>query len=101
MKEAINTITELFCNSPHDGQVTLFINSSYASTINLFTTLLLHGWSDSNTQPAVLETAALPIELHPYLKHFFLDNLAYPILLNDLSHLASTNCSSSFSNSKF
>jgi hypothetical protein len=26
----------------------------------------LHGWRDSNSQPTVLETATLPIELHPY-----------------------------------
>ena len=27
----------------------------------------LHGWRDSNSQPTVLETATLPIELHPFL----------------------------------
>lgn len=26
---------------------------------------ILPGWQDLNLQPAVLETAALPIELHP------------------------------------
>gem|GEM_PF-3492193 len=26
---------------------------------------LMHGWRDSNSQPMVLETIALPIELHP------------------------------------
>jgi hypothetical protein len=25
----------------------------------------VHGWRDSNSQPTVLETATLPIELHP------------------------------------
>ena len=25
-----------------------------------------HGWRDSNSQPTVLETATLPIELHPF-----------------------------------
>ena len=25
-----------------------------------------HGWRDSNPQPTVLETVALPVELHPY-----------------------------------
>ncbi len=28
------------------------------------------GWQDSNPRPAVLETAALPTELHPY--HYYL-----------------------------
>ena len=27
-----------------------------------------HGWRDSNSQPTVLETATLPIELHPFLQ---------------------------------
>src|SRR5690349_12034669 len=26
----------------------------------------LHGWQDSNPRPTVLETAALPAELHPF-----------------------------------
>ena len=30
----------------------------------------LHGWRDSNSQPTVLETATLPIELHPFNKQF-------------------------------
>src|SRR5690606_5829217 len=33
----------------------------------------VHGWRDSNSQPTVLETATLPIELHPFLdssRHF-------------------------------
>ena len=25
-----------------------------------------HGWQESNLQPTVLETATLPVELHPY-----------------------------------
>ena len=28
---------------------------------------VLHGWRDSNSQPTVLETATLPIELHPFI----------------------------------
>ena len=27
---------------------------------------VLHGWQDLNPQPTVLETVALPVELHPY-----------------------------------
>jgi hypothetical protein len=30
----------------------------------------LHGWRDSNSQPTVLETATLPIELHPFGQTF-------------------------------
>ena len=31
----------------------------------------MHGWEDSNPQPTVLETAALPIEPLTYLFSFF------------------------------
>ena len=30
--------------------------------------LFLHGWRDSNSQPMVLETTTLPIELHPFIQ---------------------------------
>ena len=49
----------------------LYMNLS----LSLFS--LLHGWRDSNSQPMVLETTTLPIELHPFkqqkkiLKIFF------------------------------
>ena len=49
----------------------------------------LHGWQDSNLQPAVLETAALPFELHPY-KHgtpcFSLPTKVAPAALHILRH---------------
>ena len=34
-----------------------------------------HGWRDSNSQPMVLETTTLPIELHPYGHLKWLANL--------------------------
>ncbi len=71
--DATSTNTEEFCRSLYLGQVTLYLISFTDSLKNIPTFSIyyqvffsLHGWSDSNTQPAVLETAALPIELHPY-----------------------------------
>jgi hypothetical protein len=32
----------------------------------------LHGWRGSNSRPLVLETNALPIELHPYIKYLII-----------------------------
>jgi hypothetical protein len=69
--EATSTKTELLCNSLYLGQETLFLNSSMESTINFFSLsnffcfFSSHGWRDSNSQPMVLETTTLPIELHP------------------------------------
>jgi hypothetical protein len=34
----------------------------------------LHGWRESNSRPMVLETIALPIELHPYQKYLIKKN---------------------------
>ena len=80
MQDATITIKVLDCNSLHVGQLTLLTNSSEVSLkynltlfISYFTILFLfnstfpsHGWRDSNSQPMVLETTTLPIELHPY-----------------------------------
>lgn len=71
IKEATSTKTELLCNSLNLGQVTLFLSSSIESIMNFFNLsnflcfFCLHGWRDSNSQPMVLETTTLPIELHP------------------------------------
>src|SRR5690554_868071 len=72
INEATKTKTELFCNSEYFGQETLLRISSTDSLIKfvIFTICLyyfqLHGWRDSNSQPMVLETTTLPIELHPF-----------------------------------
>ena len=42
----------------------------------------LHGWRDSNSQPMVLETTTLPIELHP----FFSPNLGLLNLVHSGNH---------------
>jgi hypothetical protein len=72
MTVAIATTIPLLCNSDHVGQLTLCNNSSTDSFIYepIFITLfsLLHGWRDSNSQPMVLETTTLPIELHPFIQ---------------------------------
>ena len=69
MIEATKTMMELFCNSAHVGQDTLCSNSSTDSRIYVPTFAIvifsMHGWRDSNSQPMVLETTTLPIELHP------------------------------------
>ena len=68
---ATETTIELLCSSAHDGQVTLCINSSNESFIYSRILLIIiyysHGWRDSNSQPMVLETTTLPIELHPFI----------------------------------
>ena len=71
IKEATRTKIELLCNSLYLGQETLFFISSTESftKAQAFFTIVLrfssHGWRDSNSQPMVLETTTLPIELHP------------------------------------
>jgi short-subunit dehydrogenase len=71
IREAISTNIELLCNSLYFGHDTLFLSSRYDSITNIFnfeniaTFHFLHGWRDSNSQPMVLETTTLPIELHP------------------------------------
>ena len=42
----------------------------------------MHGWRDSNSQPMVLETTTLPIELHPYGFVEWLTNLYKHAILN-------------------
>jgi hypothetical protein len=51
------------------------------------------GRSDSNAQPAVLETAALPIELHPYvvIGHLAFAKKNRTVALKDLAGLQMTN----------
>ncbi len=69
--EATATIQVLFCNSAQVGQDTLVINSLYDSsmyvTIFAISFLFLHGRRDSNSRHLVLETSALPTELHPFI----------------------------------
>ncbi len=87
INEATSTKMALLCSSLNLGHVTLVRISSMESRMYVFTFsifvvfgqiplscdfpgLLLHGWRDSNSQPTVLETATLPIELHPFLVGF-------------------------------
>ena len=59
-------------DSDLEGSVTLFFNSSKDSLIYVNITfplnLILHGRRDSNSRHLVLETSALPTELHPYIR---------------------------------
>ncbi len=67
-REATNTVMVLLCKSGTEGHCTLYNNSSvYVANhaFNLLITLTLHGRQESNPQPTVLETVALPIELLP------------------------------------
>lgn len=115
--EAIMTTIPLLCNSDQVGQLTLFSNSSEDSSIyvlsfdiNLFSS---HGWRDSNSQPMVLETTTLPIELHPFgfIKvtkrypeisgHLSCNYLSIPsILLDDFSYLTCSYCSTTLTDCK-
>src|SRR5450759_1002768 len=68
--EAIITKTALFCSSLHVGQVTLCkssVNDSLKYPFIFIVLLILHGRRDSNSRHLVLETSALPTELHPYI----------------------------------
>src|SRR5687768_15047501 len=70
MVDATSTKTALPCNSLNLDHVTLFMISSQDSLIyvvNFSMVFYVHGWRDSNSQPTVLETATLPIELHPFI----------------------------------
>jgi|GEM_PF-2805700 hypothetical protein len=70
-EDAMTTLVELFSSS-RVGQVTFFISftiSSYSLIIFVFMWtfgLFKHAGRESNPQPAVLETAALPIKLPAY-----------------------------------
>src|SRR5688572_14246432 len=55
----------------------------------------MHGWRDSNSQPTVLETATLPIELHP-----FISIMKLPKLLQDFSNLSCTYRSAALADSE-
>jgi hypothetical protein len=72
IREATKTRLALLCRLEKSGHVTLFLSSSIEPIIKSvsFTIVInchsLHGWRDSNSQPMVLETTTLPIELHPY-----------------------------------
>src|SRR5512133_3137165 len=64
------TRTALFCSSLHVGNVTLCTSSVYDSLKYPFifiVPILWHGRRDSNSRHLVLETSALPTELHPYI----------------------------------
>ena len=99
MSDATITTIALLWSSLHVGHETLYTSSlkvslKYEVTFML-TILCLHGWRDSNSQPTVLETATLPIELHPYTSfkdiesgvvselfeyHFFMSVQFYPVI---------------------
>jgi hypothetical protein len=64
------TKTALFCNSLKVGQVTLCtssVNDSLKYPFIFIVLIILHGRRDSNSRHLVLETSALPTELHPYI----------------------------------
>ncbi len=76
INDATNTKIELFCSSLYLGHETLLRISSMDSFIKIeifnicfILFFLLHGWRDSNSQPMVLETTTLPIELHPFIHY--------------------------------
>ena len=68
----------------------------------------MHGQRGSNPQPAVLETATLPIELCPCIKvkpaftglTFVMHCLTGKLLFDNLSYLTCTNGTTTFANSE-
>ena len=71
--EKTATTTIRLEDSDLEGSVTLFFNSSKDSLIYVNMRYLFcfitHGRRDSNSRHLVLETSALPTELHPYKGH--------------------------------
>src|SRR5512133_808217 len=69
MTEVTSTRVALPWSSLHEGHVTLCMSSLYDSLkydpIFIIILQILHGRRDSNSRHLVLETSALPTELHP------------------------------------
>ena len=63
------------------------------STIGNLTLTRWQEWRDSNPQPPVLETGALPIELHSF-------DYGTPLLIRDTGNYTGTNSSAAFADSK-
>ncbi len=64
--KVINTAAPTRCNSSHFSHVTRYLNSAQTSLKKSVSFFMVRGREDSNPQPAVLETAALPVELLPH-----------------------------------
>src|SRR5450759_5210322 len=84
--EAIITKTALFCSSLHVGQVTLCkssVNDSLKYPFIFIVLSILHGRRDSNSRHLVLETSALPTELHPYIGQYPVATGHYPLYIQN------------------